>query len=216
MKPGFHWKKSRVIELLHLHWGNQTIQTYSGFKWFALNTVLFGSATWRLSNVSLGKYQFRKSAPQINRTFPVYVKWWLWWWRLVTLVIEVGGINYPRKPLMNGVSTGQTLYKSVQPINRKKHRQLALLTTPVAIGLHGSFSRWCGHANHFWGRYRVKGERQVDMDDFLIMMEDGWLWSPICIRMMLRMKIIWLELSCMYKKLLKKTTKHVNLKEKRS
>ena len=45
MKSGFHWKKSRVIELLDLYWGNQTIQMYSGFESFALNTVLFGLAT---------------------------------------------------------------------------------------------------------------------------------------------------------------------------
>ena len=37
--------------------------------------------------MSLGKYEFGESDPQINKTFPVYVKWWLWWWRLVALII---------------------------------------------------------------------------------------------------------------------------------
>lgn len=41
-------------------------------------------------------------------------------------------------------------------------------------------------------------------------MDDVWLWSSICIRMMLGMKIIWLELSCVYKKLLKTSQQNMS------
>lgn len=137
-------------------------------------------STCHWGNISLGN-----PITKINPTFPVLGE-------MMSLVIKVGGIytileNLWWMGFLLSISE-HTLYKSVQPTNRKIASWY--LTTPVAIGLYGSFSRWCGHANHLRGRYRLKGERHVDMDDFLRMMDDGRLWSSICIRMMLCKKLL--------------------------